>query len=116
MNEIIDTEEDAKLLRNMGIVMNCLKTDREVADLWNGMSKSVRLTKAPFLDKVIEDVNRYYSSRWKVKLRKFMKSYVFGSWKLHTLLAAILLLLLTTLQAFCSVYSCARWFNVKTIE
>ncbi|KAJ8617603.1 hypothetical protein MRB53_013789 [Persea americana] len=116
MNGIIDTEEDAQLLRNKGIVMNCLKTDAEVADLWNGMSKSLRLTKVPFLDKVIEDVNRYYSHRWKVKLRKFMKSYVLGSWQFLTFLAAILLLLLTTLEAFCSVYSCSRWFNAKTIQ
>lgn len=116
MNGIIDTEEDVQLLRNKGIVMNCLKTDAEVADLWNGMSKSLRLTKVPFLDKVIEDVNRYYSRRWKVKLRKFMKSYVFGSWQFLTFLAAILLLMLTTLEAFCSVYSCSRWFNAKTIQ
>ncbi|RWR91048.1 putative UPF0481 protein [Cinnamomum micranthum f. kanehirae] len=116
MNGIIDTEEDVQLLRKKGIVMNCLKTDAEVADLWNGMSKSLRLTKVPFLDKVIEDVNRYYSRRWKVKLRKFMKSYVFGSWQFLTFLAAILLLLLTTLEAFCSVYSCSRWFNAKTIQ
>ncbi|RWR91049.1 putative UPF0481 protein [Cinnamomum micranthum f. kanehirae] len=71
MNGIIDSEDDAKFLRNKGIVINCLKTDAEVASLWNGMSKSVRLTKVSFLDKVIEDVNRYYGSRWKIKRKEF---------------------------------------------
>ncbi|XP_059639276.1 putative UPF0481 protein At3g02645 [Cornus florida] len=113
MNGIIDDEEDAKLLRERGIVLNHLKSDGEVANLWNGMSKSIRLTKVPSFDKVIEDVNKYYNGRWKVRAGKFMKRYVFGSWQCLTFLATILLLLLTALQAFCSVHSCAR--NVTNI-
>jgi hypothetical protein len=49
MNGIIDTEEDAKAPREKGIISNRLKSDREVANLWNGMSKSIRLTKVSFL-------------------------------------------------------------------
>ncbi|KAJ7962798.1 Plant protein of unknown function (DUF247) [Quillaja saponaria] len=117
MNGIIDTEEDVKLLRDKGIIMNHLKSDEEVANLWNGMSKSIRLTKVPFLDKVIEDVNKYHNGRMKVKVWKFMKLYVFNSWKLLTLLAAILLLLLMGLQAFCSVYTCRSFFlHVNSTE
>ncbi|CAL5444159.1 unnamed protein product [Camellia sinensis] len=116
MNGIIDTQEDVKLLRERGIILNHLKSDEEVAELWNGMSKSVRLTKVPFLDKVIEDVNKYYNGRWKIKLGKFMKLYVFGSWQFLTLLAAILLLLLMTLQAFCLVYSCSHISHIKNIQ
>ncbi|KAK9232423.1 hypothetical protein WN943_022669 [Citrus x changshan-huyou] len=63
MNGIIDTEEDVKLLRRKGILLNRLKSDAEVADLWNGMSKSIKLTKVPHLNKVIEDVNNYYNNR-----------------------------------------------------
>ncbi|XP_021807841.1 putative UPF0481 protein At3g02645 [Prunus avium] len=114
MNGIIDTEEDAKLLREKGIILNRLKTDEEVAKVWNGMSKSIRLTKVPFLDKAIEDVNKYYNGRWKVKMTKFMKVYVFGSWQFIAVLAGLLLLLLMTLQAFCSVYSCSRVFHITS--
>ncbi|KAG6741586.1 hypothetical protein POTOM_054855 [Populus tomentosa] len=108
MNGIIDTEEDVRLLREGGIIFNHLKSDQEVANLWNGMSKckSIRLTKAPFLDKVIEDVNKYYNSRWKVKIRKFMKHSVFRSWQFLTMLASILLLLLMAVESFCTVYKC----------
>ncbi|XP_039123301.1 putative UPF0481 protein At3g02645 [Dioscorea cayenensis subsp. rotundata] len=115
MNGIIDTDEDVKLLREQGIILNKMNSDGEVAKLWNSMSSSVRLTRVPFLDKVIEDVNKYYNGRWRVKTIKFMKNYVFGSWQFLTFLAAILLLLLTSLQAFCSVYSCARWINATII-
>ncbi|RVW80988.1 putative UPF0481 protein [Vitis vinifera] len=114
MNGIIDTEEDAKILRERGIILNRLKSDEEVANLWNGMSKSIRLTKVPFLDKVIEDVNNYHTGIWKVKAGKFMKRYVIGSWQLLTFVATVLIFLLMTLQAFCSVYNCPRMFRVTT--
>ncbi|XWS11737.1 hypothetical protein CRYUN_Cryun37aG0025700 [Craigia yunnanensis] len=116
MNGIIDTEEDVKLLRERGIIQNHLKSDKEAADLWNGMSKSIRLTKVPFLDKVIEDVNKYYNGRWNVKLTNFFKHYVYGSWQFFTLLAAIMLLFLMTFQAFCSVYSCSQVLPIQTSD
>lgn len=93
-----------KLLKEKGIILNHLNSDAEVAKLWNGMSKSIKLTKVPFLDKVIEDVNKHYSCRWRVKAAKFVEKYVFGSWPLLAFLATILLLAMTALQAFCSVY------------
>ncbi|KAG5021468.1 hypothetical protein JHK82_017370 [Glycine max] len=114
MNGIIDSEEDAKALREKGIILNHLKSDKEVANLWNGMSKSLRLSREPLLDKVIEDVNKYYNGRMKVKVVKFMKAYVFSSWQIFTFLATIMLLLLTTLQAFCSVYTCNHTFSVTS--
>ncbi|KAG9152409.1 hypothetical protein Leryth_015804 [Lithospermum erythrorhizon] len=61
MNGIIDTEDDARILREKGIIYNRLNSDEDVTKLWNGMNRCVRLTKAPYLDKVIEDVNKYYN-------------------------------------------------------
>ncbi|XP_060192343.1 putative UPF0481 protein At3g02645 [Lycium barbarum] len=116
MNGIIDTEEDAMLLREKGIILNRLKSDKEVANLWNGMSRSLRLTKVPFIDKVIEDVNGFYNGRLKIRIGKMMKHYVFGSWQFLTFLAAIMLLMLMTLQAFCSVYKCARIFHIQNSD
>ncbi|GAY42304.1 hypothetical protein CUMW_065780 [Citrus unshiu] len=109
MNGIIDSEEDVKLLREKGIILNRLKSDAEVANLWNGMSKSIRLTKVPHIDKAIEGVNKYYNRQWNVKFRKNMRAYVFGSWKCLTFLAAITLLFLTMVQSFCSVYNCRKF-------
>ncbi|KAG6422238.1 hypothetical protein SASPL_118803 [Salvia splendens] len=116
MNGIINTEADAKFLCGRGIIVNHLKSDKEVADLWNGMSKSVRLTKVPSLDAVIADVNRFYSQRWKVRMGKLMREYVFGSWKILTFVAAIAMLILMILQAFCQVYSCSRILPIEALE
>ncbi|CAN6172780.1 unnamed protein product [Urochloa humidicola] len=111
MNGIIDTDEDVALLRRRGVVLNRMKSDGEAARLWNGMTRSVRLTKVAFVDRAVEEVNRYYNGRWRVKAKRFMRKYVFSSWQVLTFLAAVLMLLLTTLQAFCSVYTCSRWFG-----
>ncbi|KAL0342146.1 UNVERIFIED_CONTAM: hypothetical protein Scaly_1877200 [Sesamum calycinum] len=104
------------LVLTRGIIINHLKSEGEVAELWNGMSQSIRLTKVPSLDHLIGDVNKFYDSRWKVKFGKFMKRYVYGSWRILTFLAAIMLLLLTVLQAFCQVYTCSRILPIKGLE
>ncbi|KAJ3708072.1 hypothetical protein LUZ61_011777 [Rhynchospora tenuis] len=106
MNGIIDTEEDVRILCKMGILENRMKSDCEAADLWNGMNRSLRLTKVPFLDSVIDDVNKFYDDIWSVKCRRLMKKYVFSSWQILIFLATILLLALSCIQAFCSVYKC----------
>lgn len=108
MNGIIDDEDDAKILRENGIILNHLKSDQDVANLWNGMSKSIRLTKVPFLDRVIEDVNSYYDGRWRVRIGKLVKRYDFGSWQSMTFLVALLLLFFVSLQAICSIFGCTR--------
>ncbi|KAL4650798.1 hypothetical protein ACB092_01G114400, partial [Castanea dentata] len=110
MNGIIDTEEDVKILREAGIILNRLKSDEEVAMLWNGMTKSVRVTKVPILDKAIEAANACHSGCWRNKMTGFMKKYIFGSWPCLTFLAANVLILLPTLQAACSMYNCSKLF------
>ncbi|KAF9685067.1 hypothetical protein SADUNF_Sadunf03G0015800 [Salix dunnii] len=120
MNGIVDTEEDVRLLRERGVILNRLKSDEDVATMLNGMSdcncRCVRMTKAQFLDKVIEDVNKYYDSLWMVRLKKFMKRSVFCSWQYLTLLAAVLLFLLMAMQVFCSFYQCVRIFHVDIFK
>ncbi|KAL3610834.1 hypothetical protein D5086_001854 [Populus alba] len=118
LNGIIDTEEDVGLLRERGIILNRLKSDEEVANMLNGMSdsKAIRLTKAPILDKVIEDVNKYHGSLWMVKIRKFMKRSVFSSWQYLTLVAAIFLMLLLAIESFCTVFKCYRIFHIDFYE
>ncbi|XP_073121126.1 putative UPF0481 protein At3g02645 [Henckelia pumila] len=111
VNGIIDTEEDAKVLREKGIILNHLKSDEDVASLCNGMTKSVQLTKVPFLDKVIEDLNVCYNQSLRVKIGKFMAQNVYGSWQSLALMAAVMVLSLMSFQAFCSAFRCAQMFR-----
>ncbi|CAL4915141.1 unnamed protein product [Urochloa decumbens] len=106
MNGIVDTEEDARLLRESGVVLNHLKSDREVAELWNGMTRSVRLTRVPALDRVIDELNRHHEGCWKVRVRAFVRARLLGSRELLACAAVVLLVLFLGLQAFCVVRGC----------
>ncbi|KAI4999101.1 hypothetical protein ZWY2020_059854 [Hordeum vulgare] len=106
MNGIIDTDEDARLLREHGIILNHLKSDREVAELWNGMTRSVRLTRVPALDRVIDELNRYHGACWKVRVRTFVKAHLLGSRDMVACAMMVLLLLFVGVQAFCLSRGC----------
>ncbi|XP_041021215.1 putative UPF0481 protein At3g02645 [Juglans microcarpa x Juglans regia] len=109
MNGIIDTEQDVRILREAGIILNRLKSDAEVATLWNGMTKSVRATKVPILDKPIEDANTYYSKSWKVRINMNMKNFILSSWPCLTFLTATILILLFIVETACnSSYDCSK--------
>ncbi|KAE9464351.1 hypothetical protein C3L33_03758, partial [Rhododendron williamsianum] len=116
MNGIVDTAEDAKLLREKKIIVNSLKSDADVAQLFNGMSKCVRLTNVPFIDKAIEDVNKYFNNTSAVRVYRRMKNIVYDSWQILTILAVVLLMLLMGVQSFCSVYSCPKLFSTLGSE
>jgi hypothetical protein len=111
MNGIIDTPKDVKILRQSGVVVNHLKSDKEAADMWNGMCRATRLGKVPRLDAAIREVNAHRSRRAAARAQKLLKKYVFRSWRILTLLAAVVLLLMTAMQTFCTVYPCSRWFG-----
>lgn len=111
MNGIVDTPKDVKILRQSGVVVNHLKSDKEAADMWNGMCRATRLSKVPRLDAAIREVNAHRSRRAAARAQKLLKKYVFRSWRILTLLAAIVLLLMTAMQTLCSVYPCNRWFG-----
>uniref|UniRef100_A0A803NEW0 Uncharacterized protein n=1 Tax=Chenopodium quinoa TaxID=63459 RepID=A0A803NEW0_CHEQI len=108
MNGIIDTKDDVRLLREKGIILNYLRSDEEVANLWNGMSKSLRLTRVSFLDEVIDNVNRYYEGNWKVLLSRFMNACLINSWQFLVFIVAALILSLLILQVLGSLLYNAR--------
>ncbi|KAG7018367.1 putative UPF0481 protein, partial [Cucurbita argyrosperma subsp. argyrosperma] len=108
MNGIVDSDEDVRLLREGGVILNHLKSDEEGAAMWNGMSKSMRLSRVLELDKVIEEVNEYYDGLWRVKMGRFVDAYIYSSWPLLALMAVAWVLFLIALQAFCSLFGCFR--------
>ncbi|XP_052180828.1 putative UPF0481 protein At3g02645 isoform X2 [Diospyros lotus] len=108
MNGIIDTADDVKLLREKGIIRGRLR-DGEVADLFNGMSRSIgKPDHRSVIERTVEEVNRYYNSRPKVKVNNFLKKYVYAFWKVLTFLSTLLVITLLSLESFCNEYGCSR--------
>ncbi|XP_047339622.1 putative UPF0481 protein At3g02645 [Impatiens glandulifera] len=111
MHGIIDSPNDAMILRKSKVIINSLKNDEDAAELFNGVTKSIRLTTVPHIDKAIQDVNKYFNNVTRVRIYRRMKHTVYRSWKMLTVITVILLTLMMILQSFCSIYSCPRIFN-----
>ncbi|KAF8014166.1 hypothetical protein BT93_H0108 [Corymbia citriodora subsp. variegata] len=106
MDGLINTLDDVKLLKKHGIIMGRLKDD-EVTHLFNGMSNSIEVNGDCPLDETIKKVNEFYSAAPNIKTHNMMEQYVYGAWKVLTMVATVLLFLLMGLQTFCSAYSCS---------
>ncbi|KAF7153272.1 hypothetical protein RHSIM_Rhsim01G0051600 [Rhododendron simsii] len=50
------------------IIVNKLKSDDAVLKLFDGIGKSVWLTNAPYFNKTIEDVNKFFNNSWRVRI------------------------------------------------
>ena len=100
MDRLIDSEKDVSLLRRMGIVENMLGSDKEVAELFNGLCKGVAV---PELDKHIFEglkpkVIQHYRDKYKVQFAEFLEKYLSSPWKIAALVGAILGLLFNAVQ------------------
>nr|KYP43068.1 Putative UPF0481 protein At3g02645 family [Cajanus cajan] len=104
MRAIIDIPEDVKVLVEKKIIVKEL-SDRAVADLFNGMSRSTRPTNTAHLEEEIKKVNaKFVKSQW---LQRVMTKYVYPCWKLMTALAASAFLVLTAVKTYSSIYVCS---------
>ncbi|KAM0951845.1 hypothetical protein DsansV1_C03g0030081 [Dioscorea sansibarensis] len=106
MDCIIDTHKDVRLLHLNGILSNRLSTDEAAADLFNKLCYQIHYAcDRNYLHKVFVDVNKYYESRWNQWRARLMRDYFSNPWTIVSLMAAVLLLLLTVEQSFFTAYS-----------
>lgn len=105
MDELIDSDEDVAVLRRSNIVTNYLGSDAEVADLFNGLCKGVTVSRVDVLGQVKQEVNDHYTSKFKVWFAELMKEHFSSPWRSLGLAAAIIVLLLTAVQALFSIFS-----------
>lgn len=113
MNGIVDTAEDVKLLRRNGVVKGAL-TDEEVAEIFNGMKRSyVRVGERSNVEIAIEKVNKYYNDQLSVRIIGWAKRKLYASWKNLAIFSTVMLFLLVSVQSFCDVYGCHRFWDGK---
>ncbi|KAI3790334.1 hypothetical protein L2E82_03299 [Cichorium intybus] len=106
LSGIIDNIEDAKLLKQKGIIKGDLPND-QIAELFNGINKATNNS----CSKTVANINKYYKKRLVVKTYKFIKKRLVSLWKVMTSLLTVLLLLLLVLYSFCEFYGCPNLFG-----
>ncbi|KAB2064957.1 hypothetical protein ES319_A09G056700v1 [Gossypium barbadense] len=105
MDSLIDSPKDVEILCQHGIINNMLGDDKAVAAMINSLGIYVCHSHNFYYSGVFEDVNKHCSKRWNIWMANLKHNYFNSPWSLISLMAAILLLLLTVLQTVLSVLS-----------
>ncbi|KAK4420131.1 hypothetical protein Salat_2426000 [Sesamum alatum] len=113
---IIDSSKDVDILRNQGIIQSELP-DEEIARIFNGIGKSTKKNDDKSnIEEAVDNVNSRYGNLLSVKVKRSLKKYGYAFLKFVGVFITIAVVLLLTLQAFCSVFGCGRWFGKITAQ
>lgn len=105
MDNLINSPEDVGHLHYFGIIEHWLGSDAEVADLFNRLCQEVVFDmNDSYLSRLSEDINRYYNHRWNAWRASLKHNYFNNPWAIISVVAAVVLLLLTFAQTFYAVY------------
>uniref|UniRef100_A0A803MJS3 Uncharacterized protein n=2 Tax=Chenopodium quinoa TaxID=63459 RepID=A0A803MJS3_CHEQI len=102
LDQLIDTVEDVQVLVKNKIISNHLGSDDDVVKLFNNIGKNVMYSLRNYYYDVSDDLNRYASTRrhqWMAILRS---KYFNQPWTILSVIAAIILFVLTLLQTIAS--------------
>ncbi|XVF69110.1 hypothetical protein PTKIN_Ptkin11bG0054400 [Pterospermum kingtungense] len=102
---LISTPNDAEFIFNQKLLENYCGTDEEVAHFFNNVGKDVVFDiDKSYLWKTFSDVNDYYNNNWHVHWAGFKHTYFDTPWSFTSALAALILLILTMIQAFFAIF------------
>ncbi|XP_055801370.1 putative UPF0481 protein At3g02645 [Solanum dulcamara] len=99
MDHLIDSDKDVNLLRKKGIIVNWLGEDKEVASLFNKIGKGVTLYHDGFYyNKQFRKAVEHCKKPWNRMKANLKHNYFSSPWVGASTVAAIILLILTTIQ------------------
>ncbi|KAL6273893.1 hypothetical protein ACE6H2_024585 [Prunus campanulata] len=105
MSCLIRTPADVSFLCDKNIMENYLGTDEEVVHFFQNLGKGVPLDVGEgYLWKLFKEVNEYHRNMWHVRWAGFRSKYFNTPWSFLSALAAVILLVLTAIQTFFTVY------------
>ncbi|XP_016649676.1 PREDICTED: UPF0481 protein At3g47200-like [Prunus mume] len=108
MDCFVNTPRDVELLVKYGIVENFLGDNSEVSTLINKLGKGVQINVNNFyFASVCEALNTYYRAPWNKWKANLRQNYFNTPWAIISFVAAVSFLILTFIQAVCSIISIA---------
>lgn len=106
MDRLVDTSGDAKLLIDKGIILHQLGNEEEVANLINALGKEVTHSgRRHYFNSLSHELVKHCEkapNKWKAT---FKHDYCSSPWVVISVIAAVVLLLLTVVQTVCSILS-----------
>lgn len=106
INHLVNTAKDVELLVKDGIVENWLWDDEGMSALFHSLVKETFVMVDDFyFSGLVEELNAYCRKpchKWQATLKQ---QYFNNPWSIISFIAAVILLVLTTIQAVCSILS-----------
>ncbi|XP_042398176.1 UPF0481 protein At3g47200-like [Zingiber officinale] len=104
MDSVIDNSADVALLRRKHVLESGLGSDEEVAKLFNSLCKEVMVDPNQcYLEETIKEVNKYHRSRRNRCYATLNHNYFSNPWASISVIAAIILFVLTFIQTLYSM-------------
>ncbi|KAK1295653.1 UPF0481 protein [Acorus calamus] len=109
MESMIKTPGDVKALQSEGILRIGKSNEVEVARLFNELCTEVFVNNSmSYLNDLFYKVNEHCGSKWNKWRAVLARNYFNNPWSIISLVAAILVIVLTFLQTYTSLYSYAH--------
>ncbi|XP_054781392.1 putative UPF0481 protein At3g02645 [Prosopis cineraria] len=106
LDSLVDTPGDVDLLTENGIIESKLSGSQEVASAINNLSPGVIMARRTFyFADLCEKLNQYYTVTWHKWRATLKEEYFSNPWAIISLIAAIMLLMLTFVQTTYAVMS-----------
>ncbi|KAG5226380.1 UPF0481 protein [Salix suchowensis] len=104
MDHLIDSAEDVELLAQNRIIHNLLGGGAALSNMINKLCETIPDTCTCY-DEICGEMNAYYENRWNHRKAPLKLVYFPNIWRGTATVAAAILLILTFIQAVCSVIS-----------
>ncbi|XP_022925441.1 putative UPF0481 protein At3g02645 [Cucurbita moschata] len=111
MSGLITTIKDVKILKEGSIIESHAGSEEEVVKLFDGLRSVLELKNMAELQ-MVKDINSYYESCWKVKVKRFIQKYINPMLKVIVLIVVILLIGVVVVRMFCRWFGCFRILHV----
>ncbi|KAH0972170.1 hypothetical protein GBA52_024326 [Prunus armeniaca] len=102
MDKLINSDKDIKLLSKKKILANWLSVE-DGSNFFNKLYTDT-VVKEFHYDKLCAEVNKYYQVGWHKQLEILRRDYFANPWTIISLIAGIILLVLTLLQTIFTIY------------
>ncbi|KAJ3705561.1 hypothetical protein LUZ61_009266 [Rhynchospora tenuis] len=102
---LVNTAHDVQILQKHGIIESMVSGEEEVALFFNQSGVYVMIPGNHYLKDLFKRVNKYYESRYHRYRARLCRDYFSNPWSIVALIATTLLLCLTIMQSFMSVYA-----------
>ncbi|KAJ4724211.1 hypothetical protein OWV82_003221 [Melia azedarach] len=104
INYLVNTPKDVELLVQNGIIENRIRNCEGVSNLFHNLVEWTTLDRNDFyFSSLVEDLNKYSRTSWHKWKATLKQDYFNTPWASISVIAAIILLLLTFIQAICSI-------------